>query len=77
MIIFWYFKMTLLNDTDIFAENIERLVESGGLHILKQIFILKQSHLLFDIVNSEQNSGQKLRMQKMKTSKPKNRNIKF
>ena len=36
MIIFWYFKMTLLNDTDIFAENIERLVESGGLHILNK-----------------------------------------
>ena len=46
-IIFWYFKMALLNNSDSSSKNIENLPGSGGL------YILKQSHLLFDIVSSE------------------------
>ena len=48
IIIFWYFKMALLKDSDSSSKNIENLPGSGGL------YILKQSHLLFDIVSSEQ-----------------------
>ena len=40
--------MALLNDRDSSSKSIENLPGSGGL------YILKQSHLLFDIVSSEQ-----------------------
>ena len=43
----WYFKMTLLNDSDSSSKNIEKLTGSGGL------YILTQTHLLFDIISSE------------------------
>ena len=43
----WYFKMALLNDSDSSSKNIEKLPGSGGL------YILKQTHLLFDIISSE------------------------
>ena len=46
--------MALLNDSDSSSKNIERLPGSGGL------YILKQSHLLFDIVSSEQMHSEKL-----------------
>ena len=46
--------MALLNNNDISSKNIERLPGSGGL------YILKQSHLLFDIVSSEQMHSEKL-----------------
>ena len=46
--------MALLNDSDSSSKNIERLPGSGGLYILKQI------HLLFDIVSSEQMHSEKL-----------------
>ena len=39
--------MALLNNSDSSSKNIENLPGSGGL------YILKQSHLLFDIVSSE------------------------
>ena len=39
--------MALLNDCDSSSKNIENLPGSGGL------YILKPSHLLFDIVSSE------------------------
>ena len=54
IIIFCYLKMALLNDSDSSSKNIERLPGSGGL------YILKQSHLLFDIVSSEQMHSEKL-----------------
>ena len=43
--------MALLNDSDSFLKNIERLPGFGGLYILR---IYRQSHPLFDIVSSEQ-----------------------
>ena len=46
--------MALLNDSDGSSKNIERLPGSGGL------YILKQSHLLFGIVSSEQIHSEKL-----------------
>ena len=46
--------MALLNDSDSSSKNIERLPGSGGL------YLLKQSHLLFDIVSSEQMHSEKL-----------------
>ena len=46
--------MILLNDSDSSSKNIERLPGSGGL------YLLKQSHLLFDIVSSEQMHSEKL-----------------
>ena len=46
--------MGLLNYTDTSSKNIERLPGSGGL------YILKQSHLLFDTVSSEQMHSEKL-----------------
>ena len=46
--------MPLLNGSDSSSKNIERLPGSGGLDILKQ------SHLFFDIVSSEQMHSEKL-----------------
>ena len=46
--------MALLNNSDSSSKNIERLSGSGGL------YMLKQSHLLFVIVNSEQMHSEKL-----------------
>ena len=46
--------MILLNDSDSSSKNIERLPGSGGL------YLLKQSHLLFDVVSSEQMHSEKL-----------------
>ena len=46
--------MVLLNDSDSSSKNIERLPGSGGL------YLLKQSHLLFDVVSSEQTHSEKL-----------------
>ena len=46
--------MALLSDSDSSSENIERLPGSGGL------YILKQNHLIFDIVSSEQMHSEKL-----------------
>ena len=49
--------MALLNDSDSFLTNIERLPGFGGLYILR---IYRQSHPLFDIVSSEQIQSEKL-----------------
>ena len=46
--------MVLLNGSDSSSENIERLTGSG------RLYILKQSHLFFDIVSSEQMHSEKL-----------------
>ena len=46
--------MALLNDSDSSSKNIERLPGSVGL------YILKQSHLLFDIVSLEQMHSKRL-----------------
>ena len=46
--------MALLNDSDSSSKNIERLPGSGALNILRQ------RHLLFDIVSSEQMNSEKL-----------------
>ena len=46
--------MALLNDSDCSSKIIERLPGSGGL------YILKKSHLPFDIVSSEQIHSKKL-----------------
>ena len=49
--------MALLNDSDSFLTNIERLPGFGGLYILR---IYRKSHPLFDIVSSEQIQSEKL-----------------
>ena len=49
--------MALLNESDSFLKNIERLPGFGGLYILR---IYRQSHPLFDIVSSEQIHSEKL-----------------
>ena len=49
--------MALLNDSDSFLTNIERLPGFGALYILR---IYRQSHPLFDIVSSGQIQSEKL-----------------
>ena len=46
--------MALLSDTDISSKHIERLLGPGGL------YILKQSHALFDVVSSDEMHSEKL-----------------
>ena len=53
IIIFCYFKMALLNDSDSSLKSIERLPGSAG------FYVLKQTHLLFDVLNSEQMHSEK------------------
>ena len=56
--------MALLNDSDSFLTNIERLPGFGGLYILR---IYRKSHPLFDIVSSEQIQSEKLTNNKTTT----------